>query len=235
MSARLAIAAAVSGALHLAVAAVLITLPSSTVEEPPDEGAAITVVFSAGGGGEPIGAAALSPPPPPPPPPAPQPTEAPAPPPGPRPPEPATPPPVETAAIPLPPRPPPPPPAPRRPPAPPAEAAVPAPVTAPPRPGAEPTAGMLTAAIPASVGRKVDPVVPREARANRWQGTVVLAVTVSPEGVPALVEVVRSSGYPLLDRSAIEAMWQWRFQPARQAGQPVEERIAIPITFRIVD
>ena len=64
---------------------------------------------------------------------------------------------------------------------------------------------------------------------------MVLAVTISPEGVPAVVEVVQSSGYPLLDRSAIEAMWQWRFQPARRAGEPVEERIAIPITFRIVD
>ncbi|WP_439579519.1 energy transducer TonB, partial [Elioraea sp.] len=134
------------------------------------------------------------------------------------------PPPVDTAL----PVPPPLPPAPPRPAAPTAT------------PGAElaraaPVSGLLSTAVPASVGRKVDPVVPREARLNRWQGTVVLAVTVSTEGVPALVEILHSSGYALLDRAAIEAMWQWRFDPARRGGVPVEERIAIPITFRIVD
>jgi protein TonB len=85
------------------------------------------------------------------------------------------------------------------------------------------------------VGRRVDPVVPVEARRARMQGTVVLAVTISPEGVPSAVDVVRSSGHFLLDRAAQEALWQWRFDPARRGGVPVEERIAIPISFRIVD
>lgn len=229
MSTRLAVAVSVSGALHLAVAAALITVPVRQLDEPPEQGIGIEVVFSTGGGGALVGeampdalpaepaapvetaepdAASEAPPP--------QPPSA------------------QTASLPLPP----PPPAPPRPaPAPPGASsqgsgtpgADPAPADA------APTAGLLDAAIPAAVGRKVDPVVPREARLNRWQGTVLLAVTVSPEGVPALVEIVRSSGHALLDRSAIEAMWQWRFDPARRGGVPVEERIAIPITFRIVD
>lgn len=223
MSARLAIAVSLSGALHLAVAAALVTLPTRHLDEPPDQGAGITVIFSLGGGGEQIGEAHPDV--------APAAADAPAetarpeavadsPAPEPR---------VQTAALPLPPVPP------HAAPLPPGTAR-----QAPASPGAAPrtaapTSGLLDAAIPASVGRKVDPVVPWEARANRWQGTVVLAVTVSPEGVPAAVDVLRSSGYPLLDRSAIEAMWQWRFDPARRSGVPVEERIAIPVTFRIVD
>ncbi len=97
------------------------------------------------------------------------------------------------------------------------------------------TAGRLSATRPSSVGHKVDPAYPVEARRNRWQGTVVLAVTISPHGIPTAVEVARSSGYPLLDRSAVEAMWQWRFDPARRGGVAVEDRIAIPITFRLID
>lgn len=233
MRARLGLAVALSAALHAAVAAMLVALPPAAIEEPPEQGVAITVVFSAGGGGERIGEATADPVPPvpltaaaPPAEAAPEPAAA-----EPAPPEPAEPQ-VETAALPLPA--PPPPAAPSPPPAPalPARATPPAP---PQDAGSEAAAALLTAAIPASVGRKVDPVVPREARQNRWQGTVVLAVTVSPEGVPALVEVLRSSGRSLLDRAAIEAMWQWRFDPARRGGVPVEERIAIPITFRIVD
>ncbi|WP_019014372.1 energy transducer TonB [Elioraea tepidiphila] len=231
MSARLAIAVSVSGALHLAVAAALITMPTRPLGEPPEQGVGITVVFSSGGGGEQVGEAAPDA--------APAETEpalaeaavpaaapeAPVP----------EPPPVESAALPLPPPPPRAPP--RASPAPPGTAseAVAAPAAEPASAGAMPTAGLLDAAMPASVGRRVDPVVPREARLYRWQGTVLLAVTVSPEGVPSLVEIMRSSGHALLDRSAIEAMWQWRFDPARRGGVPVEERVAIPITFRIVD
>lgn len=96
-------------------------------------------------------------------------------------------------------------------------------------------AALLLADRGASVGRRVDPVVPIEARRARLQGTVVLAVTVSPEGVPSAVDVLRSSGHLLLDRAAQEALWHWRFDPARRGGLPVEERIAIPVTFRIVD
>lgn len=230
MSARLAIAVSISGALHLAVAAALITMPTRPLGEPPEQWVGITVVFSSGGGGEQVGEAAPNA--------APAETEpalaeaavpdatpeAPVP-------EPS---PVQTAALPLPPPPPAPP---RTSPVPPgtASGAVAAPAAKPASAGAMLTAGLLDAATPASVGRKVDPVVPREARLYRWQGTVLLAVTVSPEGVPSQVEIVRSSGHALLDRSAIEAMWQWRFDPARRGGVPVEERVAIPITFRIVD
>jgi protein TonB len=211
MSTRFAVALSVSGALHLAVAAALITLPSRPLEAPPEQGVGITVIFSSGGGGEQVGEAAEAP------------RETATEPAAPTPPEP---PPVRAAALPLPPSPP--------------RAAPAAPHAAEPGAafaavGAAATSGLLNATLPASVGRKVDPVVPREARLNRWQGTVVLAVTVSHEGVPAAVDVLRSSGYALLDRSAIEAMWQWRFDPARSGGVPVAERIAIPITFRIVD
>jgi protein TonB len=228
VSARLVVAASVSGVLHLAAAAALIAVPMRHLDEPSERGVGIAVVFSAGGGGEETGEAVPDAAP------AdtePAPAEAVAPGAGPEAPVPE-PPPRHVAALPLPP------PAPPR--ASPAPAgtgseAVAAPGAEPTAAGATPTAGLLDAVVPASVGRKVDPVVPREARLNRWQGTVILAVTVSPEGVPAAVVVQRSSGYALLDRAAVEAMWQWRFDPARRGGVPVEERIAIPITFRIVD
>ena len=97
------------------------------------------------------------------------------------------------------------------------------------------SAPLLVAARPATISRRVDPVVPIEARRARIQGTVVLAVTVSPDGIPSAVDVHRSSGHLMLDRAAQEALWQWRFDPARRGGVPVEERIAVPITFRIVD
>ena len=225
MSARLAVALSVSGALHVAVAAVLVTVPIRPLDQAPEQGVSIELVLSTGGArvGEAVPEAA----------PAQRAAAA-----GTVPPDAATaappseprlqPPSARAAALPLPP------PAPPRP-APSPSAAVAAPNADAAAAAAAPAAGPLDAAIPAAVWRKVEPAVPREARLHRWQGTVLLAVTVSPEGLPALVEIQRSSGHALLDRAAIEAMWQWRFVPARRGGVPVEERIAVPITFRIVD
>ncbi|MCS6922280.1 MAG: energy transducer TonB [Elioraea sp.] len=89
--------------------------------------------------------------------------------------------------------------------------------------------------LPASIGTRLDPTYPWEARRNRWQGTVLLAVTVSPEGRPVAIDIVRSSGYGVLDEAAVEAVRQWRFVPARRNGVAVEDRVAVPITFRLRD
>ncbi len=162
-------------------------------------------------------------------------------------PEPAVAPAPASASLPLPP------PSPPDPPPPPREAARAAPATPPaargeaaaPRgregeaaraaPSAPSTAGLLLPAREATVGQRVEPIVPIEARMARMQGTVVLAVTISPDGIPTAVDVFRSSGHMLLDRAAQEALWQWRFDPARRGGVPVEDRIAIPFVFRIVN
>jgi len=122
-------------------------------------------------------------------------------------------------------------------------------VSAPPRPAAPPGAALegdgpqpRGAAIaesgvlhPATIAAKLDPAYPWEARRNRWQGTVLLAVTVSAEGRPVAIEVARSSGHAALDDAAAEAVRQWRFVPARRDGMAVEDRVAVPITFRLRD
>lgn len=89
--------------------------------------------------------------------------------------------------------------------------------------------------LPASIGTRLDPTYPWEARRNRWQGTVLLAVTVSPEGRPIAIDIARSSGYGVLDEAAVEAVRQWRFVPARRNGVAVADRVAVPITFRLHD
>ncbi len=89
--------------------------------------------------------------------------------------------------------------------------------------------------LPASIHTKAEPAYPWEARRNRWQGTVLLAVTVSPEGRPIAIDVARSSGHRVLDDAAVEAVRQWRFVAARRNGLAVEDRVAVPITFRLRD
>lgn len=55
------------------------------------------------------------------------------------------------------------------------------------------------------------------------QGEVLLDVHVERDGRVSDVRLKRSSGSNLLDRTAIETVRDWHFQPATVDGKPVAE------------
>src|SRR5579862_30873 len=77
------------------------------------------------------------------------------------------------------------------------------------------------------------PRYPASALRRHEEGTVLLRVVVSAEGHSKRVEVKQSSGFPLLDDAAIEAVKDWEFDPARIGTVPVESEIAVPIRFTL--
>lgn len=77
------------------------------------------------------------------------------------------------------------------------------------------------------------PAYPSVARRRRLQGVVVVAVEVGADGAAQSVVVQRSSGYPVLDSAALDAVRNWRFTPARRAGQAVHAAVQVPIRFRL--
>ena len=76
------------------------------------------------------------------------------------------------------------------------------------------------------------PPFPAESRAAGEQGTVTLRVRTTPDGRPMAVEVLRSSGYARLDRSAVETAWKWRFKPMPDDGTVVWREVPLPSTIR---
>lgn len=67
-----------------------------------------------------------------------------------------------------------------------------------------------------------------------WQGTVWLSVTLEPDGRVDQINVTRSSGYDVLDSSAIKAMKRvGRLSEAEQwlSGRSLE--VPIPVVYRI--
>ncbi len=61
----------------------------------------------------------------------------------------------------------------------------------------------------------------------------MLRVSVGPDGTPLEVDVQNTSGYPILDSAALNAVRQWRFIPAMQAGAPVRAVAEVPIRFQL--
>jgi protein TonB len=106
--------------------------------------------------------------------------------------------------------------------------------------GAMTDGGVPTAVVPAT-GPRHDaaylrnpaPHYPAAARRQNMQGRVVIFAVVSPAGSCARAEVRRSSGHPILDEAALQAVRSWRFLPATRDGQPVAAEVEIPILFRL--
>jgi len=77
-----------------------------------------------------------------------------------------------------------------------------------------------------------DPEYSEEARKAKYQGVCVLSLIVGPDGKPRDVKVARSLGLGL-DEKAIEAVNQWKFEPAQKDGKPVAVAINVEVTFRL--
>lgn len=77
-----------------------------------------------------------------------------------------------------------------------------------------------------------DPEYSEEARKAKYQGVCVLSLIVGPDGKPRDIHVARSLGLGL-DEKAIEAVNQWKFDPAQKDGRPVAVAISVEVTFRL--
>lgn len=89
-------------------------------------------------------------------------------------------------------------------------------------------------AIPRQAGNPKPPY-PEIARRRGYEGTVRLKVEVLASGEVGRIWVKESSGYEVLDRSALKTVQDWRFIPARFGGIPVKSTVIIPVTFQLKD
>ena len=77
-----------------------------------------------------------------------------------------------------------------------------------------------------------DPEYSEEARKAKYQGVCVLYVEVGPDGRTHSIHVARSLGLGL-DEKAIEAVKNWKFEPAMKDGRPVTVAVNIEVTFHL--
>jgi TonB family protein len=78
---------------------------------------------------------------------------------------------------------------------------------------------------------KVEPEYNEQARAAKYQGSVLLSIVVGTDGRATDFKVIKSLGMGL-DENAIAAVQQWRFNPGMKAGVPVKVQAQIEVNFR---
>ncbi len=77
------------------------------------------------------------------------------------------------------------------------------------------------------------PEYPKASRMRRQEGTVLLEVKLGTQGEQLQVVLLKSSGFPLLDRSALKAVKGWQFLPQQINGKGVSHVVRIPVRFEL--
>lgn len=79
---------------------------------------------------------------------------------------------------------------------------------------------------------RIAPEYPRTALALGTEGTVVLTVVIDESGLIRESRVLRSVN-ETIDRAAVEAVKQWRYQPASKNGTPVAIHGVVTLNFQL--
>jgi protein TonB len=70
------------------------------------------------------------------------------------------------------------------------------------------------------------------ARRRGVEGEVVLEIVVRRDGSVGSVKILDGLE-PELDQRAVQAVRQWRFEPARRLGAPVDVIVEVAVEFRL--
>jgi len=77
------------------------------------------------------------------------------------------------------------------------------------------------------------PEYPLAARQQGWEGTVILRFDLLADGTVGQVEVAKSSGYPILDTAAQDAIKQWTHKPPTRDGSPLTRSTTLNVNFTL--
>jgi len=96
---------------------------------------------------------------------------------------------------------------------------------------AQPAAAGVTPPLPRDDNDP--PRYPASAQRRGHEGLVLVLVLVGADGAALDVSLAATSGHTSLDKAALAAVKGWRFTPATQNGEPVEQELEVPVRFRL--
>ena len=90
---------------------------------------------------------------------------------------------------------------------------------------------MISHIAPARLIHKVNPRYPVAARVEHKEGEVVLQITVGANGRVRNIRVVKAD--PILAPAAIDAVRQWRYEPYKLNGHPIDAEATVRVAFKL--
>jgi protein TonB len=74
---------------------------------------------------------------------------------------------------------------------------------------------------------------PKRARRKGYEGTVLLEVLVNRNGKVDDLRILASSGYAILDSSAVTSVKTWSFEPAKKGKDTIDMWVKVPVRFKL--
>jgi protein TonB len=84
---------------------------------------------------------------------------------------------------------------------------------------------------PATLINQVKAVYPQLAKSQHVSGDVKIDALIDPSGKVTTMKVI--SGPTLLHQAAMDALRQWKYQPATLDGKPVPMHLTVTLQFRL--
>ena len=82
-----------------------------------------------------------------------------------------------------------------------------------------------------------EPVAIELRRLGRWRRwfalEVIIEAVITDRGEVVSPRVLKSTTESMLNQAALDAVRQWRYEPARFRGQPVRVYVTVTVTFRL--
>lgn len=105
-------------------------------------------------------------------------------------------------------------------------------IVAPPAaPSAAPPAPIAVVDLSSTMISSRRPQIPYESRKAKESGTVLILLTLGLDGRVEQAVLQKSSGFPRLDKAAMDAVRHWRWSPTVRNGQPVQVRGVVNVDF----
>ncbi len=77
------------------------------------------------------------------------------------------------------------------------------------------------------------PAYPQFARERGYEGVSTARIWITAKGLVEDVQVIKTSGFKILDRAVIKAVKKWKFQPAARFGINVKSILDIQFVFKL--
>jgi TonB family protein len=77
------------------------------------------------------------------------------------------------------------------------------------------------------------PNYPSRAELQGLEGRVLLQAHITADGLVEKIEIITSSGHPILDAAAVRAVRTWQFSPSQCEGIPIPSTERIPVRFTL--
>ncbi|MCX5835945.1 MAG: energy transducer TonB, partial [Deltaproteobacteria bacterium] len=68
-----------------------------------------------------------------------------------------------------------------------------------------------------------------------YEGVVLLSAEIYADGHVGNLKLKKSCGFAVLDRSALDAVKTWKFEPGRRMGRPISMWVDVPVKFILRD